>query len=114
MRRKKTNRPPRPRANLFLQSCTCPLTLAKYLTLRIEAPRPHHPLPLPPKAVCTLPCQPLSLASPALTTGLALALDRGHPQAGGSGIKKDQKVLRWGPDGDFSKVQTLGGHGAGC
>lgn len=43
MVREETKRPPRSRASLFPLSCTCPLTLARPLTLRIEAPRPHNP-----------------------------------------------------------------------
>lgn len=76
--RGKTNRPPRPRASLFLRSCTCPLTLAKSLTLRIEAPRPHHPCHtcafpqggLHPPLPTTLPSEPCTYHRPGSGTGL--------------------------------------------
>jgi len=54
-------------------------------------------------------CQCPPFRSPALTAGLALAVDRGHPQVGGAGIKKDQEVLWWRPNADLAKVSSLGG-----
>lgn len=49
----------------------------------------------------SLPCHP------ALTAGLALAVDRRHPQVGGASVEKDQEVLGWSSDADLTKVGSL-------
>lgn len=75
--RGKTQRPSRSRASLFPLSCICPLTLAKSLTLRIEAPRPHkfclpHPFPQGcqgPPLPTTLPREPCTYHRPGSGTG---------------------------------------------
>lgn len=46
---------------------------------------------------------------PALTAGLALAVDRRHPQVGGAGVEKDQEVLGWSPNADLTEVGSLMG-----
>lgn len=63
---------------------------------------------LPQRVSVPCPAHRPSLPIPALTAGLALAVDRGHPQVGGAGVKKDQEVLGWSPDADLTKVGSLG------
>lgn len=57
------------------------------------------------------------VAHPALTAGLALAVDGRHPQVGGTSVEKDQEVLGWSSDADLAKVGGLigrGGHRVDC
>ena len=44
-----------------------------------------------------------------LTAGLAAAVDRGHPQVGGSSVEDDGEGLRRGADGDHAIVGQLVG-----
>lgn len=67
-----------------------------------------------PEGVSALPARCAPLPSPALTAGLALAVDRGHPQAGRTRIRKAQEVLWWGPNAGLAKAGSLGGHEAVC
>ena len=54
-------------------------------------------------------CQEPGEGGETLTAGFAGAVDRGHPQVGGAGIKKDQEVLWRRPNADLAKVSSLGG-----
>lgn len=47
-----------------------------------------------------------------LTAGIALAVDRGHPEFGGAGVKHHGELLGWGPDVDLPKVLSLRTDGA--
>lgn len=46
-----------------------------------------------------------------LTAGLAGAVDGGHPQVGGAGVKDDGEVLSGGADADGAEVLRLPGSG---
>ena len=48
-----------------------------------------------------------------LTAGLAGAVDGGHPQVGGAGVKDDSEVLSGGADADGPEVLRLPGVGGG-
>ena len=43
-----------------------------------------------------------------LTAGITLAVDRGHPEVRGAGVKHHGEFLGRGPDVDLPKVLTLG------
>lgn len=50
-------------------------------------------------------------AGRALTAGETRAVDRGHPQVGGAGVKDDSEVLSGGSNADGAEVLSLRGWG---
>ena len=58
-------------------------------------------------------CQEPGEGGETLTAGFAGAVDRGHPQVGGAGVKDDSEVLSGGADANGAEVLRLpGGHTA--